>query len=82
MAGLDLRPERKGGGPRDMGSWPGLTARKRVQTPPHSLPQERMPGRVEGYLVNPMAVAIVGAKDGRVGIGQETLLSRLCAACG
>jgi hypothetical protein len=43
-------------------------------------PQQRMPGRVELDLVDPVAVAVVRAEDRRVALGAPAVLERLDAA--
>src|SRR5690554_3172386 len=57
------------GGAGDVGAFAGVGPGRAVQAVFQGYPHEFVVGRVEGDFVNPVAVAVVGAEAGFVGVG-------------
>ena len=79
-AGLDLRQRREERGARDVRARPGLAPRRRVRAGLDAEAQQRVPGGVELDLVDPVAVAVVRAQDGRVLVRARAERERLPGA--
>ena len=78
-AGFDLAEQHEQRRPRDVRARPLVHPRQRLQARPEPEAQQRVPGRMELDLVDPLAVAVVRPQDRRVLVRQPPPLQRLAA---
>ncbi len=77
--GLDLSEQDEERCPRHVRAGPLVDPRQRLDARVQRQPQERVPGRVELDLVDPLAVAVVRPQDGRMLVREPAPLERLAA---